>query len=252
MKKLAEKYLNLFEGINDQNIFKAIIMAGGPGSGKGFVLDKVLAQSDAISAFGAKIINSDDFFERGLLKRDLGLKLDLIPEEVRDRVRAIGKATANSKLSNVLNGMLPVVLDGTGKDKNKIKGQKEGLENLGYDVSLIFVNTSLPVALERNRKRKRSLSDKATEELWQKVQDNIGAFQTIFKNKFHIVDNTKMLEGPELKKFSDRLYKIGKKALTTPLKNKIGLETIEFMKTNKMKLLNEINPEIIKNLKVKV
>ena len=48
------------EGVYDPNIFKAIFLEGGPGSGKSFVAGK------AMCGLGLKIINSDDAFEKYL------------------------------------------------------------------------------------------------------------------------------------------------------------------------------------------
>ena len=45
-----------------------------------------------------------------------------------------------------------MVIDGTGRDYDKIANQKAILQQLGYDCYMIFVNTSLDVALERNQR----------------------------------------------------------------------------------------------------
>ena len=55
---------------------------------------------------------------------------------------------------------------------------------------MIFVNTSLDVALERNAKRPRSVPEDIVKKSWNQVQQNIGKFQQFFGNKnFIIVDN---------------------------------------------------------------
>ena len=55
-------FQELQEGVYDPNIFKAIFLAGGPGSGKSYVVRKTTGGS------GLRIINSDDAFET-LLKK---------------------------------------------------------------------------------------------------------------------------------------------------------------------------------------
>ena len=50
------KYLE--EGVNDPAIFKAIFLAGGPGSGKSFIVGKT-----GLTSLGYKVVNSDDAFE---------------------------------------------------------------------------------------------------------------------------------------------------------------------------------------------
>ena len=48
----------LQEGLQDPNIFKAFFLAGGPGSGKSFVVGKTTGGT------GFRIVNSDDIFEK--------------------------------------------------------------------------------------------------------------------------------------------------------------------------------------------
>ena len=72
--------------------------------------------------------------------------------------------------------------------------KKKNIESLGYDTAMIFVNTTLKTALDRNRNRlERTLDDKVVERTWQKVQDNISTFKSEFGPNFHWVDteNTK-------------------------------------------------------------
>ena len=57
---------------------------------------------------------------------------------------------------------------------------------------MIFVNTSLDVALERNRRRERTVPEYITKQSWTKVQSNIGKFQSLFgMDSMIIVDNSK-------------------------------------------------------------
>jgi len=89
-----------------------------------------------------------------------------------------------------VDGRLGIIIDGTGKDLNKIGRQKKLLDQLGYETMMIFANTSLEVAQIRNKERKRTLPEKSVEQMWNNVQRNIGAFQSLFGSKnFIIVDN---------------------------------------------------------------
>jgi len=63
------------------------------------------------------------------------------------------------------------------------------LQQLGYESHMIFVNTSLDVALERNQKRDRTLPEPIVVKSWNAVQKNIGKFSQLFKNRFIILDN---------------------------------------------------------------
>jgi thymidylate kinase len=57
---------------------------------------------------------------------------------------------------------------------------------------MIFVNTNLKIAIERNSNRERSIPEYVVQSNWDKVQQNIGAFQRMFSpNKMLIIDNNR-------------------------------------------------------------
>ena len=60
---------------------------------------------------------------------------------------------------------------------------------MGYDTHMIFVNTSLDTALERNAKRARSVPESLAIKSWKEVQSNIGKFSQHFRQNFVVVDN---------------------------------------------------------------
>ena len=183
MKKLNQI---LAEGVYDPGIFKAFFLAGGPGSGKTFVTQSAFAGT------GLKIVNSDTLFERGLKKANLSLKMPESEAEFRDIIRQRAKTTAGTILDTYMRGRLGLVIDATGRDKNVIQRQHALLTNLGYDCYMIFVNTSLDVALERNKKRERSVPEYITRKSHAIVQSNIGKFQNSFgMGNMVIIDNSK-------------------------------------------------------------
>ena len=174
---------DLQEGVYDPNILKAFFLAGGPGSGKSYVIGRTTG------GLGMKIVNSDDALEK--LLKDAGLSLKMPPEEEEPRDVARGRAkelTAKRK-ANYIEGRLGLIIDGTGREFDKISKQARELEILGYDVYMIFVNTSLDVALQRNEQRPRSVPTSIVTNSWKAVQSNIGKFSNFFKNGFIIVDN---------------------------------------------------------------
>ena len=181
-------FKELQEGVYDPNIFKAFFLAGGPGSGKSYVVARTTAM------FGMRIVNSDDVFE-SLIKK-AGMNMDMRNYsgkdlERRDEIRGRAKEITKLRQANYVEGRLGLIIDGTGKDYEKIEKQMRGLQQLGYDSHMIFVNTSLDVALERNEKRPRKLPESLVVQSWNNVQKNIGKFSQLFKNKFVIVDNNK-------------------------------------------------------------
>ena len=174
----------LQEGVYDPNIFKAIFLAGGPGSGKSYVVRRTTG------GLGMKIVNSDDIYEKML--KDAGLEAtpeDIYSDEGQE-IRGRAKAVTKRMQGNFLDGRLGLIIDGTGKDYDKIAGQVSGLKGIGYECSMIFVNTSLDTAQERNRQRSRTLPEKEVEAMWNGVQQNMGKFQRLFgASNMIIVDN---------------------------------------------------------------
>ena len=177
---------NLNEGLYDPGIFKAFFLAGGPGSGKSFVTASAFAGS------GLKLVNSDLAFEKDLKKAGLSLKMPDEEEYFRNIIRQRAKRTAITQLDTYIKGRLGLVIDSTGRDYDVIARNASMLKQLGYDCYMVFVNTSLEVALERNKRRERSIPEYITTNSWNGVQSNIGKFQRLFgMNNFLVVDNNK-------------------------------------------------------------
>ena len=191
-----KSFTELLEGVYDPNIFKAFFMAGGPGSGKSYAVQLGIGQAQKevkVTAQGLKVVNSDDVFEKYLKDAQLNFKMDANQGKQRNVLRTRAKVVTKKKFDNYVEGRLGMVIDGTGKDYSKITSQANQLKQIGYDVHMVFINTSLDVALERNRNRPRTVPEKITIDSWNKVQKNIGAFQRFFGNKnFVIVDNNEI------------------------------------------------------------
>jgi dephospho-CoA kinase len=203
-------YNDLQEGLNDPNIFKAFFLAGGPGSGKSYVVRKTTGGT------GLQVVNSDDAFERYLEMAGLSKKMPKAEEEPRDVERARAKKVTKARQEGYLEGRLGLIIDGTGKDYDKIAAQSIKLKQLGYDTHMIFVNTSLDTALERNAKRERSVPESLAIKSWKEVQGNIGKFSQHFRQNFIVVDNNDATEDvmtPVFKQIKGLL----KKKVTSPL-----------------------------------
>jgi predicted kinase len=197
--------INLNEGVDDPGILKCIFMAGGPGSGKSYTANEVFGVGrgafSSVSAGGLKLVNSDTAFEKGLKDnginpKDLG-KIEKEQPELWNKItkgdssiRGKAKALTGVQQSFYEAGRLGMIIDGTGDEVSKIKQKKDKAEELGYDCYMVFVNTSLEVALERNKNRDRTLSDERVKQIWTLCQNNLGHFQSMFSGNFIIVDNT--------------------------------------------------------------
>ena len=177
------------EGVYDPSIFKAFFLAGGPGSGKSFV------SKSALSGMGLKVINSDSAFESRLKKEKMSVDFAAHDEKEiikRDNIRSKAKQVAGMQLSMALAGRLGIIIDSTGRNIEKTEIEAKNLRTIGYDIHMIFVNTSLEVALERNRNRTRKLPDAIVINSHKQVQKNLGKLQRIFGHRnFLIVDNNK-------------------------------------------------------------
>jgi dephospho-CoA kinase len=232
-------------GINDPNIFKAVFLAGGPGSGKSFIAKQ------AMGGQGLKFLNSDAAFEYLLNQRKLSFDIDPKNEEqYAQQMKARSRAKHMAALQKVgwVNGMLGLILDGTGKDFAKIKATREGLEAIGYDTGMIFVNTSKEVTLQRNRDRKRTVPESIVLKGWKAVQDNMGKFQTLFGGKnFFIVDNSEKLDAEGIRTLGVKLHRMSQKWLGTPLKNPVGQMTVKVLKSTGGKTLADI-PQAVEEI----
>jgi len=247
LKDLLESSITLAEGVQDKGILKAVFLAGGPGSGKTYVVKQIFGIPDRfnISMSGMKMVNSDKELKYLLKKYGFGTDLDILPDELFKQLtdpdfedysgfRGYSKELTKERERLYRDGRLGMIIDGTGHKFQKIQSHKKELEDVGYDTYMIFVNTSLEVAQKRNQLRDRVLPPKLLQKSWEDVQKNIGAFQSLFKNNFVIVDNSKHLDDKEAeKKFVPLVTKVVRKFVNKPIKNKLGKKWVE-----KQKLLN--------------
>ena len=75
----------------------------------------------------------------------------------RDRIRQGAKEFVGKQIDQYIKGRLGLIIDATGRDYYYTKTIFY-LKHLGYDCYMVFVNTSLEVALETNRTRSRSIN----------------------------------------------------------------------------------------------
>lgn len=239
-KEILDKYLeyvvysSIKEGVYDPGILKAVFLAGGPGSGKSAVSGEILGIPEKVnySPFGLKVVNSDSAFVHFLKSGGYGTELNKMDSKTFNLVtapmdvdpnspRAKAKRIMTKQLELYTKNRLGVLVDGTGDEIKKIRKQKTMLEDMGYDTYMIFVNTDLDVALDRNRKRTRRLPDELVKQSWKEVQRNIGAFQGLFKGNALVVDNSKQQPAGKLT-FPKPVYSAVKKFISNPIKNQRG------------------------------
>jgi dephospho-CoA kinase len=189
IRSILYEAFNLQETILDKNALKSICLAGSAGSGKSYIVNHI--QEKNILVPFPKIIDSDKIFEAKLKAHNLPLVL--APEGTEERnkqtIQRNNARKANfSVLKHMLNGYMPILIDGTGRDLIKYQNQYKCLEQLGYDVLVLLVNTSLEVAIERNKTRKRKLTDEEVVKMWHQCQKNFPIYQQKFLNTL-LIDN---------------------------------------------------------------
>ena len=118
------------------------------------------------------------------------MQIGLAHDKFKQSIRGRAKAITDKQKKFYEAGRLGMIIDGTGHNYGKIEKNKKHAESLGYDTYMVFVNTSLEVAQERNKNRDRVLPDDLLEKSWKDVQNNLGKFQNLFGGNFRIVDNT--------------------------------------------------------------
>ena len=224
------------EGVDDPGILKCVFLAGGPGSGKSYTAKEIfgVGKSDisSVSAGGLKVLSSDMAFEQALKKNGINPK-DLadiekndpnfwayIAGEKGDSIRNRAKEVTQKQQAFYEAGRLGMIIDGTGDEVLKIRNKMDKAEKLGYDCYMVFVNTSLEVAIKRNAERSRSLPESLVREIWSKCQENMGKFQGMFGNNFIIVDNT------EYHPINNSVQKQVDAFLRKPIQNPIGKKWI--------------------------
>jgi len=225
------------EGVDDPGILKAVFLAGGPGSGKTWVAKGLFGIPDRVnvSQSGLKMVNSDKELKFLLNKFGFGTNLDMLPDELFKQLtdpkssdysglRTFAKELTGVRKKQYMNGRLGMIIDGTGDDFKEIRKQKKEVEKLGYDTYMVFINTSLDIALQRNEKRDRVLPTSIVKQSHREVVKNIGGFQGLFGgSNFLVVDNNKDLDEEKAQKRFNMLVKRGiGKFVKTPIKNRIG------------------------------
>lgn len=176
------------EGVNDKGIFKAVFMAGGPGSGKDTVMHQVLG------GHGLREINSDVAFEHLMGKHGLSKKMPESETEKRDLVRARAKQITHAREKLALAGRNGVVINGTGGDHEKIAKMKDALEKHGYETHMLYVHADNPVSRSRNIARGqrggRSVRENIRQEKWNEVNAAKPHLKKLFGDNFKEFDNS--------------------------------------------------------------
>ena len=214
------------EGVHDKGIFKAVFLGGGPGSGKDYVLSKTL------DGHGLTEINSDKALEYLMDKENLDKKMPENEESQRNAVRKRAKNVTELRQRLALHGRNGLIINGTGDDPEKYAKIKEMLEKLGYETSMVMVNTADEVSKERNIERGqrggRTVPEDIRKEKWESVQAARPMFGKLFRDNYVEFDNSEDLRtaAPEVveskTKELDGIFKNMQKFVGKPPKNDLA------------------------------
>ena len=168
-----------------QNKPKAIIMAGGAGSGKDYILGK-------LNLNGFVEINVDNDYEASLDKEIGKQKLStMTPDELKKAGKLMGKAreTTRDKENQAVANLQNIILNATSAAPKPILKKKKELEDLGYQTFMIVVYASPMTSLKRNANRNRTLVTSAVLNSWKGVASNIDTYKQIFGDDLVVINN---------------------------------------------------------------
>ena len=205
----------LTEGVYDKGIFKAVFMAGGPGSGKSYMAQNIfgIPEKANVSVSGLRVVNSDKQFMYMLRKYGFDpTQLAQYPDDVFKELGAPKKAGGTGlrdvaqelrviEKQGYMSGKQGMIIDSTGSNFQKVKKHKKELEDAGYDTYMVFVMTSLDTAQKRNKMRaekgERELPEKLVAKSWKATRKNMGGLKALFGKNFALVHNDKHLDDDE-------------------------------------------------------
>ena len=172
---------------------KAIILAGAPGAGKGYILR-------GLDLGSLKVLNVDDIYVPMLKKANVTLDLkNATPEERSNQAKAMAAANKEFKgnLATTIGEKESFILDGTGDSLKETSKLKVKLEEVGYEVFMLYVYTDLERSLKQNQDRfeksggkDRSLAPAIVMRTWKSVTQNHAPYKQLFGNNFVSVANT--------------------------------------------------------------
>mgnify|MGYP006079094183 CR=1 FL=1 len=189
---------------------KAIILAGAPGAGKGYILK-------GLDLGGIKVMNIDNIFIDKLKQANVTLDLKNATPEERSQ-QAIQMAAANKEfkgdVQSTIEGKESFILDGTAASYNSTTKLKSELEEAGYEVFMLYVYTDLQRSLSQNQDRytksggeDRSLAPAIVMRTWKSVTDNLPKYADLFGNNFVAVANTLDDRMKDIDKIIDKYLK---------------------------------------------
>lgn len=150
--KLSEQYVNRYRDVS-----KAIFVTGCPGSGKDVIIREIVSKTHITE------LNHQQVYKFLADKDNLSRKSN------NTRLESLRK-----------HGSL--IINAPADDIDKILYIKEELEEMDYQVLMLYVHTSDDISKERNEKLSRSLNESVRQQKWLKAETNKEVFEGMFEN----------------------------------------------------------------------
>ena len=140
----------------------AIILMGLPGSGKSYLSSKIKKY------INNKFNNNYDFinlnpdnvvlYKKVEPSKEMGIRCRMITKQLSDIFKSKDQKS--------------FIYDGTGSNKSTYNYMFNKCQELGYDIVLVYIKTSLSTSLERNKKRNRIVKPSFIEKYSKYIDNN--------------------------------------------------------------------------------
>lgn len=165
----------LTEGVEDFGIFKAVFMAGSPGSGKSTV------RRALFGGMGLKLVDADEI-RAAYLKLGKGGDYEVYGDVIK------------RQRQSYMDRRLGIIMDTTAWWLPGVVNTTKELQALGYQVGMVQVYTPLSEALERVRRRAeiegRDVPEQDVLKRYEALQRNTRDYIELFGDAYWFVDNS--------------------------------------------------------------
>ena len=190
--------------------------SGGMGSGPAYltyddIIGREIRQAiNTTSSYGLKVVNIDDVSNYVNLKAGLGtldpksnqISMDYeylkqydkpAYDQSQDLRTNRAKPMHAQRLELYKELGLGLLIDQTSSDYGKVWQMKADLEDIGYDCAMLFVKMPRDLAWELNIARKangqQSVAEADFHRIWDEIDENAGAFESLFSPFYWEVTN---------------------------------------------------------------
>lgn len=176
---------------------RAIFMVGGAGSGKSSVI-----QGLGLTDNGFRVINQDPYLEKYISEAGLPTDESTYDKEQRSIRAKLGwkaRKAAEEDLAQNTAAKESMIIDGTAASYNATTKKIKALEAAGFEVHMVFVNTSKAIASQRNAVRAaRSLPDFVVKKNWDQVQESAQKYREEYAGRFYEINTDELSYGDAL------------------------------------------------------